>query len=274
MPWLYDTALRHPHPLLHLEHALYFVTGVLLWWPVVHSRLSSGAKAAYVFAAFALASPIGLVMALVPEPLYDFYVEGPGLWGLDPLADQQIAGVHDVADRNSRLLRRLRVVRRPLLRRAGRRDLRTNVTSMDSIRRRLRSLFGSRLGLREGPERPPDRGRSPHRRRAPGASQPSRGERGAPFGQRAPFRAKIAAANRPRTSGGASRGIALLGDGAERLDDRGSNCVPAQRRSSAAASAVDIAARYGRCETIASKASHTAMMLAPSGIAPPPSASG
>ncbi len=93
VPWLYDTALRHPHPLLHLEHALYFTTGVLLWWPVVHSRLSSGAKAAYVFAAFALASPIGLVMALVPEPLYDFYVESPGLWGLDPLADQQIAGV-------------------------------------------------------------------------------------------------------------------------------------------------------------------------------------
>ena len=57
------------------------------------ARLSSGAKAAYVFAAFVLASPIGLVMALVPEPLYDFYVEGPGLWGLDPLADQQIAGV-------------------------------------------------------------------------------------------------------------------------------------------------------------------------------------
>jgi len=93
MPWLYDTALRHPHPLLHLEHALYFATGVLLWWPVVHSRLSSGAKAAYVFAAFALASPIGLVMALVPEPLYDFYVQGPGLWGLSPLGDQQIAGV-------------------------------------------------------------------------------------------------------------------------------------------------------------------------------------
>ena len=93
MPWLYDTALRHPHPLLHLEHALYFATGVLLWWPVIHSQMSAGAKAAYVFAAFALASPIGLVMALVPEPLYDFYVQGPGLWGLDPLGDQQIAGV-------------------------------------------------------------------------------------------------------------------------------------------------------------------------------------
>ncbi len=93
LPWIYDAALRHPHSLLHLEHALYFVTGVLLWWPVVHGNLSAGAKAAYLFAAFALASPIGLMMALVPEAIYDFYVEAPELWGLDPLLDQQIAGV-------------------------------------------------------------------------------------------------------------------------------------------------------------------------------------
>jgi cytochrome c oxidase assembly factor CtaG len=93
LPPIYDAALRHPHSLLHLEHALYFVTGVLLWWPVFHSRLTAGAKAAYIFAAFALASPIGLVMALVPEPLYEINFEGPRLWGHDPLHDQQIAGV-------------------------------------------------------------------------------------------------------------------------------------------------------------------------------------
>ena len=93
LPWIYDAALRHPHSLLHLEHALYFVTGVLLWWPVVHGDLTAGLKAAYLFAAFLLASPIGLVMALVPEPIYDFYADGPGLWGLSPILDQQIAGV-------------------------------------------------------------------------------------------------------------------------------------------------------------------------------------
>ena len=32
-------------------------------------------------------------MALVPEPIYEFYAEGPGLWGLSPIGDQQIAGV-------------------------------------------------------------------------------------------------------------------------------------------------------------------------------------
>ena len=94
LPWVYDTALRHPHSLLHLEHALYFATGVLLWWPVVHGRHSAGFKAGYLFAAFVLASPIGLLLALIPEPIYDFYVEAPQeLWGLSPLTDQQVAGV-------------------------------------------------------------------------------------------------------------------------------------------------------------------------------------
>ena len=93
LPWIYDAALRHPHSLLHLEHALYFLTGVLLWWPVIHGSLSPGAKAAYLFAAFLLASPIGLLLALIPEPIYDFYADGPGLWGLSALFDQQIAGV-------------------------------------------------------------------------------------------------------------------------------------------------------------------------------------
>ena len=93
LPWVYDAALRHQHTLLHLEHALYFATGVLLWWPIVHGTLKAGAKAAYVFAAFLLASPIGLMMALVPEPIYDFYEQAPRLWGLSPILDQQIAGV-------------------------------------------------------------------------------------------------------------------------------------------------------------------------------------
>ena len=93
LPWVYDAALRHQHSLLHLEHALYFLTGVLLWWPVVHGDLRSGAKAAYLFAAFLLASPIGLMMALVPDPIYEFYADAPELWGLSPILDQQIAGV-------------------------------------------------------------------------------------------------------------------------------------------------------------------------------------
>jgi cytochrome c oxidase assembly factor CtaG len=97
LPWLYDTALEHPHTLLHLEHALYFATGVAMWWSVVQHephRLGAGAKSAVVFAAFVFSAPIGLVIALVPDAIYDFYVEAPErLWSLDPLEDQQLAGI-------------------------------------------------------------------------------------------------------------------------------------------------------------------------------------
>jgi cytochrome c oxidase assembly factor CtaG len=97
LPWLYDAALEQPHTLLHLEHALYFATGVAMWWSIVHDephRLGTGTRAALVFAAFVFSAPIGLVIALVPDAIYDFYVDAPErLWGLSPLEDQQLAGI-------------------------------------------------------------------------------------------------------------------------------------------------------------------------------------
>jgi cytochrome c oxidase assembly factor CtaG len=93
LPWAYDAALRHQWTMLHAEHACYFTAGVLVWWPVVHGRLSSGAQSAYLFGAFVLASPLGLLLALLPNAVYHFYEHAPRLWGLSPLSDQQIAGV-------------------------------------------------------------------------------------------------------------------------------------------------------------------------------------
>jgi cytochrome c oxidase assembly factor CtaG len=93
LPWVYDYALRHPHSLLHVEHAMYLAAGFAVWWPVVHGPQSAGAKAAYLFAAFVLASPLGLLLALIPRPVYSFYVHAPRTWGPGPLTDQQIAGV-------------------------------------------------------------------------------------------------------------------------------------------------------------------------------------
>jgi cytochrome c oxidase assembly factor CtaG len=98
LPWAYDTALRHPNSLLHVEHGCYFTAGTLLWWPVVTGRLHPGAAAAYLFGAFVLASPLGLLLALLPRPVYDFYESAPELWGLSALADQQIAGLTMAAE--------------------------------------------------------------------------------------------------------------------------------------------------------------------------------
>jgi cytochrome c oxidase assembly factor CtaG len=93
LPWVYDYALRHPHSLLHVEHLMYLAAGFALWWPVVHGTQSAGAKAAYLFAAFVLASPLGLLLALIPRAVYSFYAHASRTWGPGPLTDQQIAGV-------------------------------------------------------------------------------------------------------------------------------------------------------------------------------------
>jgi cytochrome c oxidase assembly factor CtaG len=93
LPWIYDFALEQPHSVLHVEHLTYLLAGIAVWWPVVHGRRSAGAKALYLFAAFVLASPLGLVLALVPRPIYDFYARAPRTWGPSPIADQQIAGM-------------------------------------------------------------------------------------------------------------------------------------------------------------------------------------
>ena len=92
-PWIYDHALERPHSLLHLEHLTYLIAGICLWWPVVHGAYSAGLKALYLFCAFVLASPLGLLLALIPRAVYSFYANAPRTWGPAPLADQQIAGV-------------------------------------------------------------------------------------------------------------------------------------------------------------------------------------
>ena len=97
VPTLYDAALRHPRSLLLLEHALYLLSGLALWWPVfqdVPHRLPSQSRAAYVFAGFVLSAPLGLVLALVPRPMYDYYATAPErLWGLLRIGDQQYGGI-------------------------------------------------------------------------------------------------------------------------------------------------------------------------------------
>jgi cytochrome c oxidase assembly factor CtaG len=94
IPFAYEAALDS-RLILDVEHLSYVAVGLCLWWPIFQDapwHLPSGGKAAYLFAAFVLASPLGLLFALLPSPLYDTYVRAPRLWGLEPLEDQQIGG--------------------------------------------------------------------------------------------------------------------------------------------------------------------------------------
>ena len=96
LPWAYNAALEHPSTLLHLEHMCYFAAGALFWWPVFQAQphaLSPGRKTVYLFGAFVLAAPLGLMLSLLPTPIYSFYEAAPRLWGLSAITDQQIAGI-------------------------------------------------------------------------------------------------------------------------------------------------------------------------------------
>lgn len=96
VPAVYDAALARQAWLLPLEHACYLAAGLVFWWPVLQDvphRIRSGVKAAYVFAAFLLASPMGLLLALIPSPIYDFYETAPRIWGVSAIRDQQLAGM-------------------------------------------------------------------------------------------------------------------------------------------------------------------------------------
>jgi cytochrome c oxidase assembly factor CtaG len=98
VPAAYDYALRHPGTILHLEHWTYFAAGLAVWWPVVHGRYAPQTKALYLFAAFVLVSPLGLLLALLPEPVYGFYEARPTVWGLSHITDQEIAGTTMAAE--------------------------------------------------------------------------------------------------------------------------------------------------------------------------------
>ena len=104
VPALYDAALRRPDTLLAVEHLTYVVAGLLFWWCVWQDaphRLSSGARAGYVVAAFVLSAPLGLVLALVPRAIYGFYGAAPErVLGLSRLEDQQLGGMTMAAEQS------------------------------------------------------------------------------------------------------------------------------------------------------------------------------
>lgn len=96
-PFAYAAALEN-ELLHHLEHLSFVLAAVLFWWPVIgpaplRSRLSYPARLLYVFATWLPNSLLGAGITFAPTVLYPFYAARPRHWGLDPLTDQQIAGL-------------------------------------------------------------------------------------------------------------------------------------------------------------------------------------
>jgi putative membrane protein len=92
----YGAALEHE--LLHVvEHASFLITGVLFWSVVMGARsaarVSEGVAILLVFTMAMQSIFLSALLTFAKTPWYPAYTDTTAAWHLDPLADQQLAGV-------------------------------------------------------------------------------------------------------------------------------------------------------------------------------------
>ncbi len=97
VPTLYEATLHNEA--IHIsEHVLFIATGMLNWWPILSplpqlSRLSPPTQILYLFLEGIPATILGALIVFAASPLYPTYAAAPRVFGLDPIADQQLAGL-------------------------------------------------------------------------------------------------------------------------------------------------------------------------------------
>lgn len=96
LPVLYDLAVRVEA--VHIgEHAAFLVTAILFWVTVLRLRprdhVRNGVRILYVFGMALQGSMLGALLTFASRPLYQSHVATAPAWGLDPLVDQQLAGL-------------------------------------------------------------------------------------------------------------------------------------------------------------------------------------
>lgn len=97
-PAAYNAALEH-HPLHIVQHLMFMVVAVMMWWPVIAplaelERIPDGpVLMLYVFA-FGIPSTILSAFITMSEGLfYPFYAAAPRVTSLTPLQDQRLGGL-------------------------------------------------------------------------------------------------------------------------------------------------------------------------------------
>ena len=85
-------------PAVHFGvHSMLFVTGLLLWMPVLSPlpeipKVSRPAQIMYLFANSLVPTIPSAFLIFGTTPLYSEYVDSPKLWGWDAMTDQAVAG--------------------------------------------------------------------------------------------------------------------------------------------------------------------------------------
>ena len=96
VPALYDLALENST--VHVvEHITFLNAGLLYWWHLlspIRGRISIGpfGPVVYMLVTKLFVSFIGIAITFAPDAIYDFYADGPRVWGLSAGDDQAVAG--------------------------------------------------------------------------------------------------------------------------------------------------------------------------------------
>jgi len=96
-PQFYQAALEY-HPLHIVQHLVFIATAVIMWWPILSPvpelpRASYLTQLLYLFVLGLPMSLAGALITLADGVLYPFYSAAPRVWGLMPMADQQLGGL-------------------------------------------------------------------------------------------------------------------------------------------------------------------------------------
>jgi putative membrane protein len=96
LPGLYQAALES-EAIHALQHATFVGTAVLFWWGLIYGRYGRaayGASALFVFVTMIHTGALGALFAFSTSPYYPIYSARASAAGIDPLADQQLAGLY------------------------------------------------------------------------------------------------------------------------------------------------------------------------------------
>ena len=95
-PVLYEAAVQN-EAIHALQHAMFVATAVCFWWGLVYGRYGRaayGASVLFVFITMVHTGVLGALFALSTSPYYNVYRDRAARAGLDPVADQQLAGLY------------------------------------------------------------------------------------------------------------------------------------------------------------------------------------
>jgi len=92
VPVVFEAALQS-EPLHWLQHLSFLVTALFFWWAMFEARSRRGAVVMELFFTAMQTGFLGVLLAVAPRPMYPLQSLLSQRYGLDPLADQQLAGL-------------------------------------------------------------------------------------------------------------------------------------------------------------------------------------